>query len=263
VERAAFLIEGTGTRIGCLLNPASVEMTRVAGIRRRRSTSGPLAGAALADDPVVYTGGGYTELTLDLLFDVTLSGSTIQSPDVRALTGPLWDLSENQHNAQKEAKPPLVRFIWGKHWNVPGVISAVAQRLEFFTEDGAPRRSWVRLKMLRVSEPAAATAAPSPAADISNLVPQPPSETGEPEPIVEAVGGLLTEENAVAGEKPAENKAPEGQPGARLDQIAATYFKDPSFWRIIAKANDILDPLRIAAGTLLRIPKVEIEKETP
>ena len=38
MERAAFLIEDTNQRIGCLLNPESLVMRRVAGLRRARDT---------------------------------------------------------------------------------------------------------------------------------------------------------------------------------------------------------------------------------
>src|SRR6267143_527690 len=169
MERAAFLIESSGTRIGCLLNPNSVEIKRLAGVRRRSSASGPLTGSGLSDDPLIYTGGGSTELDLELLFDVTLAGSSVQATDVRDLTGPLWDLAENP-GGDEGHNPPVVRFIWGKQWNFPGIITAIAQRLESFSEDGAPRRSWVRLRMLRASEPASSE--PAPAVPLNPLEPR-------------------------------------------------------------------------------------------
>src|SRR5438132_13528251 len=95
MERVAFLIEETGVRLGCLLNPEGLVTRRIAGVRRRRSLSGHLTGTQLADDPLLYTGGGRMELELDLLFDVSLAGSSITSDDVRDLTRPLWDLGEN------------------------------------------------------------------------------------------------------------------------------------------------------------------------
>jgi len=186
-------------------------------------------------------------LALDLLFDVTLAGSTLKTNDVRSLTGPLWDLAENQPGELGAARPPLVRFIWGKYWNIPGVITAIAQRLEYFAEDGAPRRSWVRLRMLRTSESLAVPQTQPAAVNPLDLVPAPPSDLAPPEIGVETIGGGETmaavEEGPVAG-----------QPGERLDQIADTYFGDPAWWRLIAVFNGISDPLRMAAGTLLRIP---------
>jgi len=120
VERVAFLIEETGQRLPCLLNPETVVVERLAGLRPRRSAGGPVTGSGLEDDPLLFTGGGVTRLKLDLLFDVTLAGSTIQAQDVRELTGPLWNLTENVAGPELSRRPPRVRFVWGKTWNFPG-----------------------------------------------------------------------------------------------------------------------------------------------
>ena len=61
MERVAFLIERTGERIGCLLNPESIVRRRVAGVRTRRSAGGLLTGTGLSDDQLIYTGGGTTD----------------------------------------------------------------------------------------------------------------------------------------------------------------------------------------------------------
>src|SRR5438045_8649977 len=116
MERVAFLLEKTGERIPCLLNPASVVVQRSAGVQSRQSTAGPLTGAALKDDPLLYTGGGTTEILLDLLFDVTLAGSSLMSDDVRDLTRPLTGLAEGSEGDDGYGQVPLVRFVWGKAW---------------------------------------------------------------------------------------------------------------------------------------------------
>ncbi len=153
MERVAFLIEETDERIGCMLNPETLVMRRVAGGRPRRSATGQLTGKGLTDDPLLYTGGGRTELNLDLLFDVTLAGSSITTDDVRDLTLPLWELAENANRQNGYGQPPLVRFIWGKSWNMLGLVLAVSERLESFTPEGTPRRSWLRMRILRANEP--------------------------------------------------------------------------------------------------------------
>jgi hypothetical protein len=153
MERVAFLIEETDERIGCMLNPETLVMRRVAGVRPRRSATGQLTGEGLTDDPLLFTGGGRTELNLDLLFDVTLAGSSISTDDVRDLTVPLWELAENANRRDGFGQPPLVRFIWGKSWNILGIVLAVSERLESFTPEGVPRRSWLRMRMLRANEP--------------------------------------------------------------------------------------------------------------
>ena len=141
MERVAFLIEDTHVRLGCLLNPEALVLRRIAGIRTRRSTNGLVTGVGLSDDPLLYTGGGRTELDLELLFDVSLAGSSISTLDVRDLTRAFWDLAENSRAegtrlGDAYGAPPVVRFIWGKTWNIPGHVVAVAERLEYFTAGG-------------------------------------------------------------------------------------------------------------------------------
>jgi hypothetical protein len=162
MERVAFLVEETNERLRCLLNPETLVLRRTAGVRPRQSAAGQVTGIGLADDPLLYTGGGRTELDLDLLFDVTLPGSSVTSEDVRDLTAPLWRLAENSQPTAGASRPPLVRLIWGKSWNIPGIIVAVAERLEHFTAAGVPRRSWLRLRLLRVETPAVSAAAAGP-----------------------------------------------------------------------------------------------------
>ena len=70
MERVAFLVDDTGERIDCLLNPETVAVTRLAGVRTRGTATGQLTGAGLADDPLQFTGGGRTEIVMDLLFDI-------------------------------------------------------------------------------------------------------------------------------------------------------------------------------------------------
>ena len=42
----------------------------------------------------------------------------------------------------------------------------------------------------------------------------------------------------------------------RLDKISYEYYGDASYWWIIAKANNIIDPFDLTLGTMLRIPNI-------
>lgn len=159
MERVTFLIEQTGDQLACLLNPESLTMRREAGVRPRESSSGQLTEDGLTDRPLLFTGGGTTEIELELLFDVSLSGSTVTTRNVRALTGPLWDLAENAKESGY-GRPPLVRFLWGKTFNLLAVVAGVAERVERFTGEGIPTRSWMRMRMVRVDEEALKQARP-------------------------------------------------------------------------------------------------------
>jgi hypothetical protein len=267
MERVAFLIEKTGERITCLLNPESLVQRRSAGVRRLSAATGIVTGSALSDDPVVATGGGVTEYELDLLFDVDLardeSGVAGERPmvelstgdgeaaeeepllvpapppvmDVRELTRPFWSLSENAAGAESYGAPPVVRMIWGRAWNILGVVVAVAERLERFSEAGAPRRSWLRMRLRRIAE-AESRAAVAPPATPQFELPPPDLLSG-----AEAMAVAIT-------------VAPDGLPVNRLDLLAAEHYGDPAAWRLIAAANDIDDPLNLPEGSVLTLPGV-------
>ena len=232
MERVVFLIEDTGERIGCLLNPESLVIRRQAGVRSRRSAGGLVTGSDLADDQLLYCGGGNTELTMNLLFDVSLAGSSIATQDVRSLTEPFWRLAENSQRHGSYGKPPICRFVWGKGWHIPGLVRSVAERLEYFTQDGLPRRSLLRLLFRRVLEPIAPrprAAGAGPAIPATGHAPAFPGSGEQPE-----------FHEIVAGERP--------------DQIGASFYNDPAMGRALMSYNNIDDPLRIPAGTILDLP---------
>lgn len=239
MERVAFLLEETNERLGCLLNPASLVMRRVAGVLPRNSIGGQFTGNGLRDDPLLYSGGGKTILELHLLFDTSLVGSSIQTDDVRDLTRPLWNLAENMQSAGGSRQPPLVRFVWGKSWNIAGIVTAVAERLEEFAADGVPQRSWLSMRLWRVNE-----------------------ATKEPEQGKQALHTLSPAELDVQpGSVPADRVQSHAcSAGERLDEIAARYYPDQTAgqgsarWRTLASFNNIQDPLHIPPGLILQIP---------
>lgn len=244
MERVAFLVEKTGVRLGCLLNPESIVTRRIAGVRARSIGSRPLTGPELSDDPLLFTGGGTTELKLDLLFDISVAGSTIVSEDVRDLTRPLWQLAETTASGGGYGEAPLVRFVWGKSWNFPGVVVAIAERLEYFNAEGAPRRSWLRMKLVRVNDPAADDIDSPALGDIPSAS-EFDEEEGDGAPDAVVV-------HQVIGEGPGPEAEQDASP-ERLDAIAFQYCGFP-WWKPIAEFNDLDDPTRIPSGTLLKIP---------
>lgn len=241
MERVAFLIEDTAERIGCLLNPESVVIRRQAGVHTRRSAGGLVTGTDLADDQLLFSGGGNTELTMNLLFDVSLAGSSIQTEDVRDLTGPFWRLAESSQQAGSYGQPPICRFVWGKNWQMPGLVTAVAERLEYFTQAGLPRRSLMRLLFRRVLEPIEGRPHRSAAG------PQ-PAGSG-PGPLIPEFGEPLESHEVLGDERP--------------DQIAYSQYRDPDLARALMSYNEIDDPLHIPAGTILDMPPLsELEDLT-
>lgn len=233
MERVTFLIERTGDQLACLLNPESLVLRRQAGVRHREATSGQLTEAGLSDRPLLFTGGGTTEVELELLFDVSLAGSTISARNVRDLTGPLWALAENSDEA-RYGRPPLLRFIWGKTFNLPGIVVGVAERLERFTADGIPTRSWMRMRIVRVDAKALRRERRPAAASMMEAVERPP---GEGTPFQGA-------------------EVPQRHQGERLDQLALRSYGSPAYWRLLARHNNIDDPLRLSEGMQLSVPPI-------
>ncbi|HWU89446.1 MAG TPA: hypothetical protein VN253_19430 [Kofleriaceae bacterium] len=257
MERAAFLIQdpqrrSTQARLSCLLNPNTLVFRRVAGLRRRRSLAGAVTQEGLRDDPLIQTGGGFTELRLDLLFDVNIPGTWLGSKpadpaaeederDVRDLTRPLWDLAENHERPGEVAGPPRIRFVWGKRWDFPAVVAAVAERLESFTPSGVPQRSFMRLRLLRADDDTTPE---------EMLSPGLPAMTTEPEPEPPSPLDVLP----VAEQPPPETYESYVSPGHPLFLTAFSFFGDPSLWDILAEANPDIDPVFVPPGTVLRIP---------
>lgn len=244
MERVAFLVEETGERIDCLLNPETFEVSRLAGVRTRGTARGQLIGAGLADDPLHFTGGGRTEIRLDLLFDVDFVEGKVLPSDVRTLTRRLWLLAENSAEERGSVRPPLVRLVWGKTWNVPGIVTSVAERFDSFDGDGSPRRSWLRMKLVRVAESAAdARASFEEELTRANAAAAPGLTPGRPSPgagsAVRAVGD---------GSGDADNT------GVRFDLLANDGLGSPFRWRLLARHNDIANPFAVQPGTVLAVP---------
>ena len=263
MERVTLLIERSGARISCLLNPERLETRRRSGLRRRAGAGGVLMGSARADDPLIATGGGITEYDLYLLFDVGVAHEgrawaaaeprgqqqtavAISPTDVRELTRPIWDLSENPAGSD-QLGPEKVRIVWGK-WSAPGVVMAVAERLEQFDANGAPQRSWLSLRLRRVEEdtrrpdagPAAAEPSPS-APDLEMIEDLPPPEDR---------GGDIDRIDMPSD--------PDGGPLQRLDLIAADHYGDPALASALAAYNGLDDMLRAPDGASLALPPAAV-----
>ena len=238
-----------------MLNPETLVTRRTAGVVQRNGALGALQGARQTDDLLLYVGGGTTEMFLDLLFDTTLASDTEsatglqEARDVRALTRPLWNLAENSATDQGQVELPIVRFVWGKSWNVPGLVTAVAERLEFFDEAGIPRRSWLHMKFFRVNV-SEQTKPPVPKIpDLNDMLEGTSFGDAGARGAVEVTGGPRPELE--------DTTTP-----SRLDEIAFGNYGNSNLWRLIAWFNDVANPLSVAAGTLLRLPELPAGSKT-
>lgn len=243
MERVAFLIEETGQHITCLLNPETVVMTRTAGVEPRRSSGGRLTGSGLADDPLMFTGGGRTELKLDLLFDVDLAPSHLTVTDVRQLTRPVWALAENSAEVERQFRPPLVMLLWGSAWSIPGIVTEVAERFDRFATDGSPLRSWLRLTLVRVGT--AADREGGEAWELQQRLP-PVDLAATPVGTLAVVGDGST----LAGQAV---QAATIEP-AQLGLLSRAAFGVELLWKDLLQYNDIDDPLHLTGP--LAVPPI-------
>jgi hypothetical protein len=164
-----------------------------------------------------------------------------EDDDVRALTRPLWDLTENAVAADGFAAPPTVRFIWGKSWNIPGVVLHVAERLERFNADGAP-----------AARGSACACAGSRSPSRARRPAGRSRRSSRPRPIWTADHST----NCPAVDMPVDN---DGLPLNALDQIADDHYGDPGLWagpRRLSTASTI--PLNIPEGTTIVLPPLAI-----
>ncbi|HEY8790058.1 MAG TPA: hypothetical protein VIM10_13120, partial [Actinopolymorphaceae bacterium] len=110
---------------------------------------------------------------------------------------------------------PLVRFLWGMEWNVLGVIDAVAEQLERFDAGGAPTRSWLFLRLVRVPDPRP-TAVEPPIGGVplgDELAAAAEAAASDPQGVHQVLGDG----------QPAEDGDP-GAGGERLDALAAQAY---------------------------------------
>jgi len=231
MERVLFHVDATLERIPCLLNPEHVIMRRSSGIRTQPSTNS-VGRVQRQHDALLFTGGGRTELELQLLFDVRLGEGPAMIEDVRALTAPLWRLTYNANRPGGIRRPPLVRFIWGKAWNIPGVITDLAERTEEFNRSGRPQRSWVSLRLLQtdVPVPIISERRPVTAAALDAL-----RAAIQPLPPQQLVTYQVIE-------------------GDSLPDLAQRFYDDAALWRLLADYNALDDPNHLRPGQVLVLP---------
>lgn len=120
-------------------------------------------------------------------------------------------------NAETHA-PPIVAFTWDTQV-FKGVLESLTITYVMFSPDGVPLRAKLSV-MLKEYRPAAVQFRESPTFS------------------------------------PDFDKTFVVRRGDTLSGIAGQVFRDPSRWREIARANDVVDPRRIRPGDALRIPKL-------
>jgi nucleoid-associated protein YgaU len=167
-----------------------------------------------------YTGNERKKLAMDLFVD-TYEAQT----DVREHTVKIANLLV--FNKEKH-RPPKVTLSWGREapggpfaeFPFTGVLQSLKQQFTLFLSDGTPVRAKLSTSFLQFS---------------------------------------LTEEELKKNEAHSADKTKTYlvKQGDTVSGIAALFYKDPTQWRHIARANDIVNPRKLQPGTLLIIPAYE------
>jgi hypothetical protein len=114
-------------------------------------------------------------------------------------------------------RPPIVAFAWGSI-SISGFITQVDTRFTMFDSRGVPVRAKVDCTLVSVGDSSAIKRSPLMSPDRTK-------------------SRVMSEDTNIWA-------------------IAELEYGDINKWRLIAKANDIMDPMDIPAGTILRVPAI-------
>lgn len=182
-----------------------------------------------------FLGGVARTLTVSLIFDSFSDNDLFPESSsrnvanltegvenqLRPITDKIKKLEMAAHVAGEQHKPPLVIFSWG-NLNFKGIISDLSVEYTMFSMEGKPIRATVHLTMAEGKDPAV-SAKESPF------------------------------------ESPDRTKSRVVVEGMSLWSIAWEEYDDCEKWRIIARANNIMNPMDIYPGQVIRIPAIDGE----
>jgi hypothetical protein len=161
-------------------------------------------------------------LSMTLVLDTTETGSPVTEHTGALMALMEVDTSLAGSDAQRNrGRPPWVRFHWGDFHSFKSIVEKVDLTFTYFSSSGIPLRAKAAITLKQYEDEAA-------------WGPQNPT-SGTPSP----------------------HRIHQVKPGETLDRIAAAEYGDANRWRLLAGANGVTDPFRVAAGTLLVVPEPE------
>jgi nucleoid-associated protein YgaU len=164
-----------------------------------------------------FQGAEPRSLSVEFFLDKASSPSHDLKKDIEQLFKCCTPLDDTVQ--KNEPSPPFVIFSWGKNVTFTAHVKKVSAKYTLFSDDGLPIRAVCTL-------------------DLEEL----PTDHPRQNP---TSGGLKARRThtLVAGDT--------------LPTVASAEYGDPRFWRAIAVANGIDDPLRLRSGSRLLIPAAE------
>ena len=216
----AFFKTEKNQQIDFLFNPAELTITKANDWKPNDKKGGNAP-------ELRFQGGQSGTLALSITLDTTDTGK-----DVAVHTNKLLDLlkvdpslagSDKQRN---KARPPWVEFHWGKMHSFKAIVDRLQIKFTYFAADGMPLRAKADLTLKQWNDDAKE----------DKPLQNPTSHTDT----------LHTVHRLGHGET--------------LDRVAARHYADSTRWRLIAEANNVVDPLTVPAGTLLVIPELPVRR---
>jgi hypothetical protein len=182
------------------------------------------------DSPLIQFVRGQNEtLSLDLFFDSTESGMGVTAQSVTEYSDLIYQLVKIEPDSHA---PPVCEFIWS--YRFPGadiqqelgnqkrnsfkcIVESVRHQYTLFSPVGIPLRATVSVSLREYK--------------------------------------TLDEQLAQLNlNSPDRTQVHILQAGETLSSIAGDHYRRPGLWRLIADANEVDDPRRLAPGTFLTVP---------
>ncbi|MEU1785525.1 peptidase M23 [Streptomyces sparsogenes] len=175
------------------------------------------AKGAKSAGPPEYQGPQPSKLTVEMFFDASDTQDTSVVTSVEQLFTCCVPTSETRQ--QQRSSPPWVVFHWGGLTGFPGYVSQVQAKYTLFTTSGVPIRAVCQVTM-------------------------------------EEITGDTPGQNPTSGALHA-RRVHRVRAGDTLPLLAWREYGDPAAWRVIAEANGIDDPMRLANGRELLLPALD------
>lgn len=182
------------------------------------------------DSPILqFVRGQNEKVTLELFFDTTEDGTAAGATSVTTKTDGFYALVKM---SGEEHAPPRCRFGWGDEFpglvNQAGTVSgtrkaldciveSIQQKFTLFSPDGVPLRATLTVALREYKS-------------------------------------LETQLQQLNLQSSDHTKVHTIQRGETLPQIAYKAYQDPTQWRLIANANNILKPRDLQPGQILELP---------
>lgn len=206
----------TDERLECSFNPKEYTFQKQNQWEQKKTSGGNVP-------QLSFGGGSPATLQMELYFDTYSQSGSKDAKDVRKeYTDKLWKLMmvepKTRDAKTKKARPPRVRFQWGKAWSFNAVITQISQKFTLFSAEGTPVRATCTVSFQQEK-------------DEAHLAPQNPTS-----------GGIGGERFWTVSE------------GDTLGWIAYQTYGQSHRWREIADANHLTSVRELMPGTVLVIP---------